>query len=202
MLQRVGTSKATTTSCSSPRRDSRFGLKVAAPATWIKASAVMEADFSGTQPTEVSEQTSYVQNPLRMRHYYLKAETSVVDVLAGQYHDLFWLWAARAFTRARWRFLGVTGEVYQSPTPVPTLQDLLDVGRRRRDRRRGSSPRAARVRLTPTPKRVCASPSSLDGIGQQGTASRRSVRSSSVCPGSGAASRWRSSSSSLAARTP
>jgi hypothetical protein len=71
----------------------------------------MEADFSGTQPTEVSEQTIYITNPLRMRHYYLKAETSVVDVLAGQYHDLFG-WGGKGFYPSTLAFLGVTGEVY------------------------------------------------------------------------------------------
>jgi hypothetical protein len=111
-LERVGTFKGNNNQLQFTARDSRFGLKVAAPTTeWVKASAVMEADFSGTQPTEVNEQTSYIQNPLRMRHYYLKAETSVVDVLAGQYHDLFG-WGGKGFYPSTLAFLGVTGEVY------------------------------------------------------------------------------------------
>jgi len=112
ILQRVGTFKGNNNQLQFTARDSRFGLKIGAPATsWLKASAVMEADFSGTQPTESSEQTTYITNPLRMRHYYLKAETPVVDVLAGQYHDLFG-WGGKGFYPSTLAFLGVTGQVY------------------------------------------------------------------------------------------
>jgi hypothetical protein len=46
-----------------------------------------------------------------MRHYYLKIETPIVDVLAGQYHDLFG-WGGKGFYPSTLAFLGVTGEIY------------------------------------------------------------------------------------------
>jgi hypothetical protein len=112
MLQRIGTFRGNNNQLQFTARDSRFGLKIAAPATsWVKASAVLEADFGSVQPTEVNEQTAYVTNPLRMRHFYIKAETPVVDVLAGQYHDLFG-WGGKGFYPSTLAFLGVTGEIY------------------------------------------------------------------------------------------
>jgi hypothetical protein len=112
ILQRVGTFKGNNNQLQFTARDSRFGLKIGAPATsWLKASAVLEADFGSTQPTEVNEQTAYITNPLRMRHFYIKAETPVVDVLAGQYHDLFG-WGGKGFYPSTLAFLGVTGEIY------------------------------------------------------------------------------------------
>lgn len=112
ILQRVGTFRGNNNQLQFTARDSRFGLKIGAPATsWLKASAVLEADFGSTQPTEVNEQTTYITNPLRMRHFYIKAETPVVDVLAGQYHDLFG-WGGKGFYPSTLAFLGVTGEIY------------------------------------------------------------------------------------------
>jgi len=112
ILQRVGTFRGNNNQLQFTARDSRFGLKFGAPATsWVKASAVLEADFGSTQPTEVNEQTTYITNPLRMRHFYIKAETPVVDVLAGQYHDLFG-WGGKGFYPSTLAFLGVTGEIY------------------------------------------------------------------------------------------
>ena len=111
-LQRVGTFRGNNNQLQFTARDSRFGLKIAAPATsWVKASAVLEADFGSVQPVEANEQTAYITNPLRMRHFYIKAETPVVDVLAGQYHDLFG-WGGKGFYPSTLAFLGVTGEIY------------------------------------------------------------------------------------------
>ncbi len=112
ILQRVGTFRGNNNQLQFTARDSRFGLKVGAPATsWVKAFATLEADFGSVQPTEVNEQTAYVTNPLRMRHFYIKAETPVVDVLAGQYHDLFG-WGGKGFYPSTLAFLGVTGQIY------------------------------------------------------------------------------------------
>jgi len=111
-LSRVGTFRGNNNQLQFTARDSRFGLKIAAPATsWVKASAVLEADFGSVQPVESNEQTAYITNPLRMRHFYIKAETPVVDVLAGQYHDLFG-WGGKGFYPSTLAFLGVTGEIY------------------------------------------------------------------------------------------
>jgi hypothetical protein len=111
-LQRIGTFRGNNNQIQFTARDSRVGLKIGAPATsWVKASATLEADFGSVQPTEVNEQTAYVTNPLRMRHFYIKAETPVVDVLAGQYHDLFG-WGGKGFYPSTLAFLGVTGQIY------------------------------------------------------------------------------------------
>ena len=72
-------------------RNSRLGFKVAAP-EWssVKASAVVEMDFFGGEPQTTSQGESYTAGPMRMRHYYAKVESPIVDVLAGRkYHDLF-----------------------------------------------------------------------------------------------------------------
>jgi hypothetical protein len=112
MLQRVGTFRGNHDQVQFTARDSRLGLRIAAPETAsIKASATIESDFGSNQPTEVNEQTTYITNPLRMRHYYLKVETPVVDALAGQYHDLFG-WGGKGFYPSTLAFLGVTGQVY------------------------------------------------------------------------------------------
>ena len=111
-LQRIGTFRGNNNQIQFTARDSRFGFKIGAPDTsWVKASAVLEADFGSVQPTEVNEQTAYITNPLRMRHFYIKAETPVVDVLAGQYHDLFG-WGGKGFYPSTLAFLGVTGQIY------------------------------------------------------------------------------------------
>lgn len=112
ILQRVGTFRGNNNQLQFTARDSRLGLRIAAPATeYFTTSATVETDFGSTQPTEVNEQTSYVVNPLRMRHFYVKVETPAVDVLAGQYHDLFG-WGGKGFYPSTLAFLGVTGEIY------------------------------------------------------------------------------------------
>ncbi|HTM43851.1 MAG TPA: hypothetical protein VL137_02790 [Polyangiaceae bacterium] len=93
-------------------RDSRLGLKIGAPPSGdIKASAVIEMDFNGLQPAEFTEHDKTIQNPIRMRHYYMQIQTPVVDVLAGQYFDLFG-WGGKGFFPSTLSFLGLTGEVY------------------------------------------------------------------------------------------
>ncbi|HXK17040.1 MAG TPA: hypothetical protein VNG33_04530, partial [Polyangiaceae bacterium] len=75
----------------------------------IKASAQAELDFFGNQPT-TSENAFFTNGPIRMRHYFLKLETPIVDVLAGQYHDLF-AWGGGFFPNTV-AFLGIPGEIY------------------------------------------------------------------------------------------
>jgi len=93
-------------------KNSRLGLKFGAPTVWgIKPSAVFEMDFFGVQPTDVSQNDYYVLGTMRVRHAYMKLETPVVDVLAGQYHDLFG-WGGSGMYPNTVAFLGVPGEVY------------------------------------------------------------------------------------------
>src|SRR5579872_1096476 len=66
-------------------RNTRLGVALAAPRVGgVEGSAVLESDFFGNQPQNVS-QAAYFDSPtFRIRHAYLKLEDDVVDVLAGQ----------------------------------------------------------------------------------------------------------------------
>lgn len=93
-------------------RDSRFGLRLyAPPAGDVKAMARVEMDFNGLQPVEFTEHDRTVMNPIRMRHYYAQVETPIIDVLFGQYYDVFG-WGGKGFFPNTLAFLGLTGEVY------------------------------------------------------------------------------------------
>jgi hypothetical protein len=93
-------------------RNSRLGFKLAAPdAGPVKTSAQVEMDFFGNQPTPSSDDAVVTSAAVRMRHYFVKFETPVVDVLAGQYHDLFG-WGGAGFYPNTVAFLGVPGEIY------------------------------------------------------------------------------------------
>lgn len=71
-------------------RNSRLGFRFTAPTVNdIKPSANIEFDFAGNQPNTVSEASLYVNATMRIRHAYLKLETPVIDVLFGQYWQLF-----------------------------------------------------------------------------------------------------------------
>jgi hypothetical protein len=76
-------------------RNSRFGVKLKGPETdTIKTSGIFECDFLGNQPQgmpapAVSEGSFYTSPTFRMRHYALKMETPYIDLLAGQYWQLF-----------------------------------------------------------------------------------------------------------------
>jgi hypothetical protein len=79
-------------------RATRFGFKLAAPEMdGMKATGAIEVDFFGNQlPTNygtassgISEGATYTNGLLRLRHAYVKVETPYVDVLAGQYWQLF-----------------------------------------------------------------------------------------------------------------
>jgi hypothetical protein len=80
-------------------RNSRFGFKLKGPETeTIKSSGMVEVDFLGNQPQgapapagapPVSESAFFTNPTMRVRHYIVKLETPVVDVMAGQYWALF-----------------------------------------------------------------------------------------------------------------
>jgi hypothetical protein len=93
-------------------RNSRIGFKIGAP-DWgsIKTSAVFELDFFGEQPASLRQDAAYTSGPIRMRQFYAKMETPVVDVLAGQYHDLF-AWGGAGFYPNSVAFLPLMGEIY------------------------------------------------------------------------------------------
>jgi hypothetical protein len=93
-------------------RDSRVGVKLAAPERGhVKTSALVELDFFGNQPTPATEDATFSAPAVRLRHAYVKFETPIVDVLAGQTHDVFG-WGGAGFYQNTVAFLGVPGEVY------------------------------------------------------------------------------------------
>jgi hypothetical protein len=93
-------------------RNSRIGIKLeATPYDGILATAQAEMDFYGNQAPTASEAAIYTNAPIRMRHFFLKLQDPIVDVLAGQYHDLF-AWGGSGFFPNSLAFLAVFGEVY------------------------------------------------------------------------------------------
>jgi hypothetical protein len=71
-------------------RNSRLGFRFTAPTVNdIKATGNIEFDFGGNQPNTVSEASLYVNATMRIRHAFMKLETPVIDVLFGQYWQLF-----------------------------------------------------------------------------------------------------------------
>ena len=76
-------------------RNSRFGIRVKGPETKsIRTSGVVETDFEGaTLPIGAGQpgtEAAYFSSPtFRLRQAYVKLETPVVDILAGQAWHLF-----------------------------------------------------------------------------------------------------------------
>jgi hypothetical protein len=73
-------------------RNTRLGLAFESPALGqTRPSAVIEGDFFGTQhgPPATSEGAFYGSPTFRVRHAYLKLQTRIVDVVAGQTYDVF-----------------------------------------------------------------------------------------------------------------
>jgi hypothetical protein len=99
-------------------RNSRLGFKIGAP-EWdsIKASAVIEMDFFGGEALTTTQGESYTAGPMRLRHFYAKVETPIVDVLAGQYHDLFG-WGGAGFYPNSVAFLPLLGVRILPPAAV------------------------------------------------------------------------------------
>jgi hypothetical protein len=105
-------------------RNSRIGFRIKAPeiSGSIRTTAMLEMDFLGTQlPVGNSGQGyqgtegAFFTNPtFRIRHMNFKIETPVVDVLAGQYWQLFG-WQP-SFMPNTVDIQGVPGELY-SRTP-------------------------------------------------------------------------------------
>ena len=119
-------------------RNSRVGFKLKGPdSDMIKTSGVVEADFLGNQPQSnptpvapagtsgiptVSEGSFYTSPAFRMRHYYFKMETPYIDLLAGQYWQLFG-WQSM-FHPNTVEIQGVPGQIY-SRTPQLRLSKAI-----------------------------------------------------------------------------
>lgn len=98
-------------------RNSRIGFKLKAPAYHgLLASAMLEMDFLGNQPPTASEGQLFGNPTFRIRHFNLKLETPYVDILVGQYWQLFgWQSYFHPNTVA---IQGVPGQVYSRSPQV------------------------------------------------------------------------------------
>jgi hypothetical protein len=113
-------------------RNSRLGFKLKGPETEdIKTSGIVEADFLGNQPQSspspagspaVSEGSFITSPTFRIRHMALKLETPVIDVLAGQYWQLFG-WQSM-FHPNTVEIQGVPGQIY-SRSPQIRISHLF-----------------------------------------------------------------------------
>jgi hypothetical protein len=92
-------------------RNSRIGFDLKAPDVGaVKTSGVIEWDFFGTQSS--STQNDLYTNAIpRLRMFYVKVQDPIVDVLAGQYHDLYG-WGGAGFFANSVAFLPLLGEIY------------------------------------------------------------------------------------------
>lgn len=97
-------------------RNSRIGLRMKAPEyNGIRVSGVVESDFLGNQSlgyaTGQASESQYFTSPLfRIRHMYVKVESDVVDLLMGQYWDLYG-WQS-IYQPNTVQIQGVPGELY------------------------------------------------------------------------------------------
>ncbi len=126
-LARPGTPQANNGQTLFGARNSRIGFKLTAPVEdGIKASAVLEMDFLGNQPTSTASQAALIGNPtFRVRHVAIKIEDPIVDLLLGQYWQLFG-WQSM-FHPNTVEIQGVPGQVY-SRAPEARLSKTVHAG--------------------------------------------------------------------------
>jgi len=105
-------------------RDSRINIEASAPDSHgIQASGLIQFDFTGVMPSDATESDTYVFGTPRLRIAVTKLQTPVVDLLIGQYHDLFG-WGGTGFFPATLGFLGVPGEIYHRQPQVRVSKTL------------------------------------------------------------------------------
>jgi hypothetical protein len=92
-------------------RNSRLGLRLHAPGTdSVHASALLEMDFLGNQPSGIGQTSTFTNPTMRLRHAMFRVETPVVDVMVGQYWHLFG-WQEEYLPNTT-EIQGVPGELY------------------------------------------------------------------------------------------
>jgi len=121
IIQKEGTYRGDNSRANFSVRDSRFGFRIAAPEeNNIRVSATIETDFFG--PTTTSEQGTWVNPVLRVRHAFLKMETPVVDILFGQtWSPLGW---SAGYLVTSVQEPGLPGQIFQR-TPQLRLSKLI-----------------------------------------------------------------------------
>jgi hypothetical protein len=95
-------------------RNTRIGFKMSPPDIFgTKVTGVLELDLFGNQPSApplTTEGSFFTSATLRLRHAYAKVETDVVDVLFGQYYNIFG-WQPNFFP-ATLSFLGTPNMIF------------------------------------------------------------------------------------------
>ena len=125
-IARTGTYQANNHRLMFGVRNSRIGFRLRAPEYHkVRASAMLEMDFLGNQPPNATEAAFFTNPTFRIRHFNLKVETPIVDVLIGQYWQLFG-WQS-TYQPNSVEIQGVPGEVY-SRTPQIRLSKTLKPG--------------------------------------------------------------------------
>ena len=126
LIARAGTYKGDHRRTIMTAKDSRLGLFVGAPTyRSMRTSGQIEFDFYGLVPTDARRHDSVVFGPVRIRLAYFKLETPIVDLIAGQYYDLFG-WNGY-FYPATVGYLGVPGEIYHR-NPQLRIEKKLHLG--------------------------------------------------------------------------
>jgi hypothetical protein len=126
LIARAGTYKGDHRRTIMTARDSRLGLFVGAPTYRnMRTSSQVEFDFYGLVPTDARRHDSVVFGPLRIRLAYFKLETGIVDIIAGQYYDLFG-WNGY-FYPATVGYLGVPGQIYHR-NPQLRIEKKVQLG--------------------------------------------------------------------------
>src|SRR4051794_25387452 len=95
-------------------RNTRFGFKMTPPEyAGMKVTGVIEVDLFGNQPGNppgITESNFFTSATIRIRHAYVKVESDVVDVLFGQYYNLFG-WQPYFFPGTL-SFLGIPNQIF------------------------------------------------------------------------------------------
>ena len=118
MLARPGTYAGLHGRTQMTANNSLFGFVIKAPefSGGLHPMAHVEVDFFGVQPSDATEQSLFASPSVRMRLFYFRikqelGERGGIDLLVGQYHDLF-AWGGAGFYPHSVAFLGIAGEVY------------------------------------------------------------------------------------------
>jgi hypothetical protein len=126
LIARVGTYRGDHPRSLITAKDSRLGVFVGAPTFEnVRSSAQIEIDFYGLTPTDARLNDVIVFPTPRLRHAFLKFETPIVDVVAGQTYDLFG-WAPTFFPTTV-AYLGVPGQIYHRD-PQLRIEKTLHLG--------------------------------------------------------------------------
>jgi len=118
LVQRPGTYAGEHGRFTMSLRNSRLGFRLRAPEYHhVRVSALLEMDFLGNQAAlgynqayQISEGAYFSSPVFRMRHYMMKLETPIVDILIGQYWDLFG-WQSQYHPNTV-EIQGVVGQIY------------------------------------------------------------------------------------------